>query len=59
MSLLMAGGVEPDDLKDPFQTLPFYDSMILYFYILIPDENQTRVFHWKGNSFLKGPFSDI
>jgi len=45
MSLLMAGGVEPDDLKDPFQTLPFYDSMILYFYILIPDENQTRVFH--------------
>jgi len=27
MSLLMAGGLEPDDLQGPFQTLPFYDSM--------------------------------
>ena len=26
-SLLMAGGLEPDDLSGPFQTLPFYDSM--------------------------------
>ena len=29
MSLLMAGGLEPDDLLGPFQPLPFYDSMIL------------------------------
>jgi len=27
MSLLMAGGVEPDDLQGPFQPKPFYDSM--------------------------------
>jgi len=27
MSLLMAGGLEPDDLKGPFQPLPLYDSM--------------------------------
>jgi len=26
MSLLMAGGLEPDDLQGPFQPLPFYDS---------------------------------
>jgi len=29
MSLLMAGGLEPDDLEGPFQPKPFYDSMIL------------------------------
>jgi len=29
MSLLMAGRLEPDDLYDPFQPKPFYDSMIL------------------------------
>jgi len=27
MSLLMAGGLEPDDLQDPFQHKPFYDSI--------------------------------
>jgi len=27
MSLLKAGGLEPDDLQGPFQPLPFYDSM--------------------------------
>jgi len=29
MSLLMAGGLEPDDLQGPFQPLPLHDSMIL------------------------------
>jgi len=29
MSLLMAGGLEPDGLQGPFQPKPFYDSMIL------------------------------
>jgi len=29
MSLLMAGGLEPDDLSSPFQPKPFHDSMIL------------------------------
>ena len=29
MSLLMAGGLEQDDLYGPFQPKPFYDSMIL------------------------------
>ena len=29
MSLLMAGGLEPDDLQSPFQPKPFYDSVIL------------------------------
>jgi len=29
MSLLMAGGLEPDDLEGPFQPKPFHDSMIL------------------------------
>ena len=28
-SLLMAGGLLPDDLEAPFQPKPFYDSMIL------------------------------
>ena len=28
MSLLMAGGLEPDDLSGPFQPKPFYDSTI-------------------------------
>ena len=28
MSLLMAGGLEPDHLQGPFQPKPFYDSMI-------------------------------
>jgi len=28
MSLLMAGGLEPDDLEGPFQPKPFHDSMI-------------------------------
>jgi len=28
MSLLMAGGLKPDDLQGPFQPKPFYDSMI-------------------------------
>jgi len=28
MSLLMAGGLEPDDLEGPFQPKSFYDSMI-------------------------------
>jgi len=27
VSLLMGGGLEPDDLSVPFQPLPFYDSM--------------------------------
>jgi len=27
VSLLIAGGLELDDLKDPFQPKPFYDSM--------------------------------
>ena len=30
MSLLMAGGVEPDDLEGPFQPKPFYDSVITF-----------------------------
>jgi len=25
-----AGGLEPDDLKCPFQPKPFYDSMIMH-----------------------------
>jgi len=29
MSLLMAGGLEPDDLQGPFQPNPFYDSTSL------------------------------
>jgi len=29
MSLLMAGGLEPDDLEGPFQPKPFYHSMFL------------------------------
>jgi len=29
MSLLMARGLEPDDLSGPFQPLPFYDSLYL------------------------------
>jgi len=29
MSLLMAGGLEPDELYGPFQAKPFCDSMIL------------------------------
>jgi len=29
VTLLMAGGLEPDDLQGPFQPKPFYDSMIL------------------------------
>ena len=29
MSLLMAGGLEPDDLQGPFQPKPFCDSVIL------------------------------
>jgi len=29
MSLLMAGGLEPDGLQGPFQPKPFYDSMTL------------------------------
>jgi len=28
MSLLMAGGLEPDDLQGPFQPKPFHDSML-------------------------------
>ena len=28
-SLLMAGGLEPDDLQGPFQPKPFDDSVIL------------------------------
>jgi len=28
MSLLMAGGLEPDDLQGPFQPKPFYDSQM-------------------------------
>ena len=28
-SLLMAGGLEPDDLQGPFQPKPFYGYMIL------------------------------
>jgi len=28
MSLLMAGGLELDDLQSPFQPKPFYDSMV-------------------------------
>ena len=31
MSLLMAGGLEPDDLQGPFQPKPFYDSIIVWF----------------------------
>ena len=27
MSLLMAGGLEPDDLQGPFQPKPLYESM--------------------------------
>ena len=34
MSLLMAGGLEPDDLSGPFQLKPFYDSVILWFCII-------------------------
>jgi len=30
MSLLMAGGLEPDDLRGPFQPKPFYDSMKMH-----------------------------
>jgi len=30
VSLLMAGGLEPDDLEGPFQPLPSYDSMVFY-----------------------------
>ena len=30
MSLLMAGGLEPDDLWGLFQPVPFYGSMILW-----------------------------
>jgi len=33
MSLLMAGGLEPDDLQGSFQPLPFCDSMILYVHL--------------------------
>ena len=29
VSLLVAGGLEPDDLYGPFQPLPVYDSVIL------------------------------
>jgi len=29
MSLLMAGGLEPDDFSGPFQPKPFHDSMVL------------------------------
>jgi len=31
MSLLVAGGLEPDDPQGPFQPKPFYDFMILGF----------------------------
>jgi len=30
MSLLMAGGLEPDDLQGHFQPKPFYDFIFLY-----------------------------
>jgi len=33
MSLLMAGGLEPDNLQGPFQPLPFYDSIPLPFMV--------------------------
>jgi len=29
LSLLMAGGLEPDELSGPFQPKPSYDSMVL------------------------------
>jgi len=32
MSLLMVGGLEPDDLSGPSKPKPLYDSMILCFY---------------------------
>jgi len=32
VSLPIAGGLELDDLKDPFQPKPFYDSMSLFPY---------------------------
>jgi len=35
MSLLMAGGLEPDDLQGPFQPKPFYDSMILWLLLVL------------------------
>jgi len=31
MSLLMAGGLESDDLEGPFQPKPFYDSTVLIY----------------------------
>jgi len=30
MSLLMAGGLEPDDLQGPSQPKPFYDPMMFF-----------------------------
>ena len=38
MSLLMAGGLEPDDLQGPFQPKPFYDS-ICSFHVVINRAN--------------------
>ena len=35
MSLLMAGGLEPDDLQGPFQPLPFCDSLFSYLLLLL------------------------
>jgi len=32
MSLLTAGGLEPDDLQGPFQPKPFYDSTNPHFW---------------------------
>ena len=43
MSLLMAGGVEPDDLQGRFQPKPFYDSMIVY--------QITTMIWFKGQSY--------
>jgi len=47
MSLLMAGGVEADDLHGPFQPKPFYDSLIssyhFHLHVLFPDPRDLTV----------------
>ena len=50
MSLLMAGELE---LDDPFQPLPFYDSMILWFYDSDSIRAMTRPFGKQVHSDLK------
>jgi len=42
MTLLMAGGLEPDELQGPFQPKPFHNSMILNLLLALVQELESN-----------------